>query len=414
MQSLTKFIRTSVILLILSFTLLSAQNPTPTITTEKVADNLYKMFIYVDDNSSINIYAFIGKDGVLLIDGGFANTAEKIKDELKKITDKEIKYIINTHSDGDHTNNNALFNQSAVIIAHNNCRTQLMANARFPIKGLPNITFQDSTTIFFNEEEILMRYFPGHTTTDITVYFKKAGIAFLGDMIFSDAIPLIHPYGNIYMYEKSLKALTTLFPANTRIFVSHGREIQVKEIKPYYEMFTKTKDIVLKAIKSGKLPDDVKKADLLKDYKSWNSKLFPSMDVGAWIDNLYSALNEGKKLSAYNVLKGIFDKSGKDAAIAKYKNMNSPGGKKYFFIETEFNAWGYALLGAKNTDMAIEVFKMNTEKFPESWNTFDSLGETYAAIGKKELAIANYEKSLKLNPNSQSGKDALKQLKGNN
>ncbi len=414
MKSITKFIRTSIVLLLISFAITAAQNTTPTIKTEKVADNLYKMFIYVDDNSSINIFAFIGADGILLIDGGFANTAERIKDELKKITDKEIKYIVNTHSDGDHTGGNASVAGDAVIIAHNLCRKNLDETAGFSKTGLPTVTFQDSTTIFFNGEEILMRYFPGHTTTDITVNFKKAGIAFLGDLIFSDAFPLIHPYGDIYMYEKSLKNIATLFPANNRILVSHGREIQVKEIKPYYEMFKKTKEIVLTAIKNGKLPGDVKKADLLKDYKTWNSRLFPSMDAGAWIDNLYSALNEGKKLSAYNVLKTIFDKSGRDAAVAKYKNMRFPGTNKYFFIENDFNNWGYALLGTKNTDMALDVFIINTEMFPESWNAYDSLGETYAAIGKKDMAIANYEKSLKLNPNSQSGKDALKQLKRNN
>jgi tetratricopeptide (TPR) repeat protein len=54
---------------------------------------------------------------------------------------------------------------------------------------------------------------------------------------------------------------------------------------------------------------------------------------------------------------------------------------------------------------------LNVEAFPESFNTYDSLGEAYAAAGEKELAIRNYEKSLQLNPNSQSGIDALKKLK---
>jgi len=75
------------------------------------------------------------------------------------------------------------------------------------------------------------------------------------------------------------------------------------------------------------------------------------------------------------------------------------------------NALGYEYLFSKKVDEAIAVFKMNVEAFPESWNTYDSLGEAYAAAGEKEPAIRNYEKSVQLNPNSQSGIEALKKLK---
>lgn len=60
---------------------------------------------------------------------------------------------------------------------------------------------------------------------------------------------------------------------------------------------------------------------------------------------------------------------------------------------------------------AIEVFKLNVEAFPQSFNAYDSLGEAFAAAGEQELAVKNYEKSLELNPKSQSGIDALKKLK---
>lgn len=60
---------------------------------------------------------------------------------------------------------------------------------------------------------------------------------------------------------------------------------------------------------------------------------------------------------------------------------------------------------------AIEVFKLNVEAFPQSFNVYDSLGEAFAAAGEQELAVKNYEKSLELNPKSQSGIDALKKLK---
>jgi tetratricopeptide (TPR) repeat protein len=83
----------------------------------------------------------------------------------------------------------------------------------------------------------------------------------------------------------------------------------------------------------------------------------------------------------------------------------------YYLSEEEMNTLGYEYLLSKKVKEAIAVFKMNVEAFPESWNVYDSLGEAYAAAGEQDLAISNYEKSLKLNPNSQSGIDALKKLK---
>jgi tetratricopeptide (TPR) repeat protein len=79
--------------------------------------------------------------------------------------------------------------------------------------------------------------------------------------------------------------------------------------------------------------------------------------------------------------------------------------------EMDLNTAGYDLLFAKKVKEAIEVFKLNVQLHPESWNVYDSLGEAYAAAGDKKNAIANYEKSIQLNANSQGGKDALAKLK---
>jgi tetratricopeptide (TPR) repeat protein len=79
--------------------------------------------------------------------------------------------------------------------------------------------------------------------------------------------------------------------------------------------------------------------------------------------------------------------------------------------EADINAIGYRLMANKKLDQAIEVFKLNTQLYPDSYNTWDSLAEAYATAGKKTEAIENYEKSLKLNPNSESGKAALAKLK---
>lgn len=72
----------------------------------------------------------------------------------------------------------------------------------------------------------------------------------------------------------------------------------------------------------------------------------------------------------------------------------------------------WVFLQADKTDEAIKVFQKNVQEYPESSNVYDSLAEAYAAAGKKELAIENYEKSLKLDAKNENAKERLKKLKG--
>lgn len=96
------------------------------------------------------------------------------------------------------------------------------------------------------------------------------------------------------------------------------------------------------------------------------------------------------------------------AAVDEYRQK-----KPSTITESQVNRIGYALLNsAKRVPEAIAVFKMNTEDFPDSANTYDSLGEAYMVAGEKDLAIKNYEKSVELNPKNEGGIAALKKLKG--
>ena len=80
-------------------------------------------------------------------------------------------------------------------------------------------------------------------------------------------------------------------------------------------------------------------------------------------------------------------------------------------VENQLNGTGYNFLEENKINEAIEVFKLNVTLYPDAWNTYDSLGEAYAAAGNKELAIANYQKSVELNPENENGKEWLAKLK---
>jgi len=80
--------------------------------------------------------------------------------------------------------------------------------------------------------------------------------------------------------------------------------------------------------------------------------------------------------------------------------------------EGTLNGLGYVLLyGSGQTQDAIAVFQRNVQEYPQSSNGYDSLGEAYMQAGQKDLAIANYEKSLQLDPKNQNAVGRLKKLR---
>ena len=99
-----------------------------------------------------------------------------------------------------------------------------------------------------------------------------------------------------------------------------------------------------------------------------------------------------------------------DGALARVRELKAKSPDVYDFSEPEINRLGYTLLQRGRVTDAIDVFRFNVEEHPQSSNVYDSLGEAYAAHGDRELAIANYKKSLELNPKNTNAADALKRL----
>lgn len=107
-------------------------------------------------------------------------------------------------------------------------------------------------------------------------------------------------------------------------------------------------------------------------------------------------------------LYSVVTKQGIEPAIKQYHEMKR---NKVNFTESELNSLGYQLLGIKNIKAAIEIFKLNVEAYPESFNVYDSLGEAYMINGDDKLAIQNYKKSLEVNPQNTNAEQMLKKIK---
>jgi tetratricopeptide (TPR) repeat protein len=78
--------------------------------------------------------------------------------------------------------------------------------------------------------------------------------------------------------------------------------------------------------------------------------------------------------------------------------------------EHELNDWGYRVMSSGHNKDALEIFNLNVVLYPNSWNAYDSYGESLAKDGLKEEAIKMYRKSVELNPRNEGGKKALERL----
>ena len=99
------------------------------------------------------------------------------------------------------------------------------------------------------------------------------------------------------------------------------------------------------------------------------------------------------------------------SAVKQYREMKAgSSASEYDFGEMELNRLGYRLLSTRKVAEAIEIFKLNVESFPQASNVYDSLGEAYMLHGDKELAIANYKRSLELDPQNKNATAKLTTL----
>jgi tetratricopeptide (TPR) repeat protein len=135
----------------------------------------------------------------------------------------------------------------------------------------------------------------------------------------------------------------------------------------------------------------------------WLSRL----ELNAKLDSL--ARSYAPVQAALSSFMETLEKQGAAAALAVYKA--SPEREQIAKpVERVINSYGYRVLGEKRTREAIEIFRLNTEAFPNEYNTWDSLAEAYLADGQRDLAIRYYRKVLELRPDDENATRMLKQI----
>jgi cyclase len=215
----------SILLMVFSSMCLTAQErETLPVTLDKISEKVYQIM----GGSGSNGGVIIGESGVLLVDAKMnEESVNQTIEAVNELTDRPIKYLVNTHSDGDHIMGNRYFPASVTFIAHENCRDDFFKEnfgresdwgepEYYPFT--PEITFQENLNLWLGKDKIELHYFgAGHTTGDLVVYFPQDKIAFLGDQYFATRPQLIHSNknGNSFEHVKTLTEMLETLDAET-------------------------------------------------------------------------------------------------------------------------------------------------------------------------------------------------------
>jgi glyoxylase-like metal-dependent hydrolase (beta-lactamase superfamily II) len=250
-----------VLSVMLPFAAISQQQETPSITVEKISENLYQLL----GGRGANGGFYIGENEVLVIDSKMdKESVEGIFTAIQGFTKKPVKYLINTHADGDHVYGNEFFPKEVTIIAHENCRKEFFhpgrdgSPSRWESEELlpfvPQVTFNDKIQLHMGNQTVELYYFGvGHTTGDIVVYFPKEKTAFIGDQVFKGRPQLIHSHkgGNSFDHVKTTEKMMETIDAVQ--FCSGHADIMTREdIEQHLDAMKKLQQKIKKLVGEGK------------------------------------------------------------------------------------------------------------------------------------------------------------------
>lgn len=253
----------------------------------------------------------VGKDGVLVVDTQYAEMAPKILSEIRKLSDKPIVWMVNTHIDQDHSGGNAALAKLGRgpgprprIIAHENVLNRMTLRVPnqppVPDEALPNDEYgTPQKDLFFNGEAVVIYHMPrAHTDGDSIVFFRRSDVVSVGDIFTPDQWPAIDLArgGSVEGTLDALNYILTLTvperyqDGGTLVVPGHGRISNEADVVEYRNMLTIVRDRVQDLLKKGMTLEQVKAARPARDYETEYS------ERGQWtkdmfVEAVYRSLN---------------------------------------------------------------------------------------------------------------------------
>lgn len=277
--------------------------PDVSIAATKVAGSV-SMIMGVNGFAGGNVAVSTGPDGQLIIDTLLSGFEQKLEGALEKLSGcsgcSDLKYLINTHWHFDHVGNNDHFGGAPVLIAHETVRPLLETAQELKSMGLkmepktraglPDVTFDRHSSVYFNDEEIKLTHFPAsHTTGDIVAYFTDANVLHVGDLYFNGMFPFIDVEhgGRIKGVIHSVESILENYPDDVKIIPGHGGLSGKKEMREYLDMLKATTKVVEDAKAKGLPLEDIQNIGLSKKWSKW---AWAFVTPEAWIAMIYHSL----------------------------------------------------------------------------------------------------------------------------
>jgi glyoxylase-like metal-dependent hydrolase (beta-lactamase superfamily II) len=218
-----------------------------------------------------NIAAVVAPEGVTLIDSSVPPKAAELKAVVGRLSDRPVRFLLNTHWHFDHTGGNELFGQSGtVIVAHDNCRKRLaneqtiaFLDMKFPPApkpALPVVTFGDTGTVHHGDTVIEAVYISrAHTDTDAAYRLERFDVVHAGDLFFNGLYPMIDysTGGDLEGWITGLKKLLQMTGPQTQIIPGHGPLAKKADLAVFRDMLTQVRDRIKPLVEQGKSLEEV-------------------------------------------------------------------------------------------------------------------------------------------------------------
>jgi len=235
------------------------------IKTTRLADDFYTL-----EGQGGTVSVLTGPDGVLLVDSQFAPLTERLVAAIKKISDKPIRFLINTHVHGDHTGGNENFAKLGVLIFS---RDQLRARLQHPAPGpdglpgkpappgaWPVVTYDGPVTIHVNAEDVhLIPIRNAHTDGDTLISFPGHDILAVGDYFRSTGYPYVDLTngGTLAGLLAGLGDTIGRAGPTTKIIPGHGPIVDRAALIAQRDMVLAVRDRVAMLVSQGKSLEEV-------------------------------------------------------------------------------------------------------------------------------------------------------------
>lgn len=260
--------------ILLAATLANAQDELLRFKSTEVAPGIY-MLEGDGGFAGGNIGLLVGDEHIVLVDDGLEPFAPALIDAVTEVAGRPIDFVINTHIHGDHIGGNAALSaEGATIVAHDNTRSHLIADAEFGPEGLPVMTFSDAVTFHVNGHEAFIFHIEAaHTDGDAVIHYRNVNVIQAGDIMFNHLFPFIDldNGGTVDGYIAGQQRILMMADDETIIIPGHGPLATRADLARDLDVLIDCKARIKALVDQGKSESEVHAANPLAVYhEGWN------------------------------------------------------------------------------------------------------------------------------------------------